>query len=121
MDVSTVNYSNPNQDRTVYIFDRFYEFELNVDANLYDVVLSYFKSVFDEELAAKNFTLNMFRISENTGTPVMEILDTVRGQSKIELTATFAYYLNNLRSNTTLLGIGAVTTPAFYAARNVVV
>jgi len=119
--MSTVNYSNPNQDRTVYIFDRFYEFELNVDANLYDVVVSYFKSVFSDELAAKNFALNLFRISENTGTPAMEILDNIRGQSAIELTATFAYYLNNLRSNTTLLGISAVTTPAFYAARNVVV
>ena len=119
--MSTVNYSNPNQDKTIYIFDRFYEFELNVDANLYDVVLSFFKNVFDNEQAAKNFTLNMFRISENTGTPVLEILEDVKGQSAIELTATFAYYLNNLRSNTTLLGISAVTTPAFYAARNVVV
>lgn len=119
--MSTVNYSNPNQDKTIYIFDRFYEFELNVDANLYDVVLSFFKNVFDNEQAAKNFTLNVFRISENTGTPVLEILEDVKGQSAIELTATFAYYLNNLRSNTTLLGISAVTTPAFYAARNVVV
>jgi hypothetical protein len=117
--MSTVNYTNPNQDRTTVIFDNFYSFELEVDANLYDVVSSYFKSVFDDELAAKNFTLNMFRISENTGTPVMEILEQVRGQSAIELTATFAYYLNNLRSNTTLLGISAVTTPSFYAARNV--
>lgn len=119
--MSSVNYTNPNQDRTVYIFDRFYEFELNVDANLYDIVSSYFKSVFNDDLASKNFTLNMFRISENTGTPVMEILDTVRGQSAIELTATFAYYLNNLRSNTTLLGISSVSTPAYYAARNVLV
>ena len=119
--MSSVNYSNPNQDRTVYIFDNFYKFELNVDANLYDIVLSYFKSVFTDELAAKNFTLNIFRISENTGTPVMEILETVKGQSAIELTATFAYYLNNLRSNTTLLGISSVSTPAYYAARNVVV
>lgn len=119
--MSTVNYTNPNQDRTVYIFDRFYEFELDVDANLYDVILSYFKTLFADELAAKNFALNLFRISESTGTPAIEILDNIRGQSAIELTATFAYYLNNLRSNTTLLGISAVTTPAFYAARNVVV
>jgi hypothetical protein len=119
--MSTVNYTNPNQDRTVYVIDNFYNFELSVDANLYDVVLSHFKSVFDDENAAKNFTLNVFRISENTGTPAIELLEEVRGQSAIELTATFAYYLNNLRSNTTLLGISAVTTPAFYAARNVVV
>lgn len=119
--MSTVNYSNPNQDRTVYLIDNFYNFEISVDANLYDVVLSFFKTTFNDETAAKNFTLNLFRISESTGTPVMEILENVRGQSAIELTATFAYYLNNLRSNTTLLGISSVSTPAFYAARNVVV
>ena len=119
--MSTVNYTNPNQDRTVYIFDRFYEFELSVDANLYDVIFSYFKSVFSDEQAAKNFSLNLFRISESTGTPAIEILDNIRGQSALELTSTFAYFLNNLRSNTTLLGVSAVNTPAFYAARNVVV
>jgi hypothetical protein len=119
--MSTVNYTNPNTDRTVQIFDDFYKFQISVDANLYDVVLSYFKSVFDDETAAKNFALNLFRISENTGTPVMEILESVRGQSQIELSSTFAYFLNNLRSNSTLLGVSAVATPAFYAARNVVV
>ena len=119
--MSTVNYSNPTQDRTVYIFDKFYEFELSVDANLYDVIFSHFKRIFDNESAAKNFSLNLFRISESTGTPAIEILDNIRSQSQIELTATFAYYLNNLRSNTTLLGISAVSTPAFYAARNIVV
>ena len=119
--MSTVNYTNPNQDRTVRIFDNFYKFEITVDANLYDVVLSYFRSVFDDDTAAKNFALNLFRISENTGTPVMEILESIRGQSQIELSSTFAYYLNNLRSNSTLLGVSAVTTPNFYAARNVVV
>jgi hypothetical protein len=119
--MSSVNYTNPNQDRTVYIFDKFYKFELNVDANLYDTVLSYFKTIFTDEVAAKNFTLNVFRISESTGTPVQEIMESVRGQSAIDLTATFAYFLNNLRSNTTLLGISSVTTPSYYAARNVVV
>lgn len=119
--MTTVNYANPNQDKTVRIFDEFYKFEVTVDANLYDVVLSYFKTIFDDETAAKNFSLNVFRISENTGTPVMEILESVRGQSQIELSSTFAYYLNNLRSNSTLLGVSVVTTPSFYAARNVVV
>lgn len=119
--MSSVNYSNPGQDRTTYIFDRFYDFEVEVDSNLYDVVLSYFKTMFDDNQAAKNLTLNLFRISETTGSPAIEILESIRGQSAIELTATFAYYLNNLRSNTTLLGVSTPITPAFYAARNVVV
>jgi hypothetical protein len=38
---------------------------------------------------------------------------------KIQLTATLAYYLNGLRSPTTLLGINASVTPNFWTARNV--
>jgi len=119
--MSSLNNPNPNQDTTVYLIDNFYNFELNVDAALYDAVLSYFRTIFTDNLTAENFALNIFRISEATGTNVLEILDSVRGQEQIELTATFSYYLNNLRSNTTLLGVNAVTQPAYYAARNVVV
>ena len=119
--MSTVNYTNPNQEKTVTIFDDFYKFELTVDSNLYDIVSSYFISVFDQTIAAKNFTLNVFRISESTGVPVMEILDSLRGKNQIELSKTFAFYLNNIRSNSTLLGVSEVATPSFYAARNVLV
>lgn len=117
--MSSVNYSNPNQDRTTKIFDNFYNFSATVDANAYDVVLSYFKNIFGDNLAAKNFTINFFQISESTGKPVEELLQEVAGQNQIQLTATFSYYLNNLRSNSTLLGISTPVTPNFYAARNV--
>ena len=119
--MSTVNNPNPNQEQTTYIFDKFYDFELSVDAAEYDVVLSYFRKIFTNDLTAKNFALNLFKISDETGSPAMEILESVKGQNALDLTSTFAYYLNNLRSNTTLLGISAVSTPAFYAARNVLV
>jgi hypothetical protein len=119
--MSTVNYVNPNQDQNITIFDNFYNFQLTVDANLYDAVYSYFASIFSEELAAKNFTLNLFQISETSGTAVLDLLEEVKGQDAISLTATFAYYLNNLRSNSTLLGVGATVTPSVFAARNIVV
>ena len=118
--MATVNYTNPNQDQNITIFDNFYNFQLEVDANLYDTVLSYFKSVFDDEIAAKNFTLNLFQISDTSGIAVTDLLQEISGQDQLALTATFAYYLNNLRSNATLLGVAATITPNYYAARNVV-
>jgi hypothetical protein len=36
------------------------------------------------------------------------------------LSVSLAYYLNNIRSRATLLGVSAPTSPNFYAARNVV-
>lgn len=117
--MSSVNYANPSQDRTTRVFDNFYNFSVVVDTNAYDVVLSYFKSIFKDSLAAQNFTVNFFQVSESTGKSVEELLAEIAGQNQIQLTATFSYYLNNLRSNSTLLGVSAAVTPSFYAARNV--
>lgn len=116
---TTVNYANPKVDGTVKIFDEFYAFEVNVPQSEYDAVYSYFLSVFGTAEAAGNFTVSVFRISESSGIPVMNLLQEFQGQSAPELTLTLAYYLNNLRSNATLLGVNVATQPNFYVARNV--
>lgn len=116
---TTVNYANPKTDGTVKIFDQFYVFEANVPQLEYDAVYSYFRSVFDTAEAAGNFTVSVFRISQSSGIPVMTLLQQFQGQSQPELTFTLAYYLNNLRSNATLLGINTAVVPNFYVARNV--
>lgn len=115
----SVNYVKPGLDRTVQIFNDFYKFKLEVDTNSYDVVLSYFKSVFGNTRAAENFTVNFFQIAQNSGTDINDLLQEISGKDQIELTSTFSYYLNNLRSNSTLLGVSKPVTPNFYAARNV--
>jgi hypothetical protein len=116
---TTVNYANPKLDGTVKIFDQFYAYEANVPQLQYDAVYSYFRSVFDTAEAAGNFTVSVFRISESSAIPVMTLLQEFQGQSAPELTLTLAYYLNSIRSNSTLLGLNAATQPNFYAARNV--
>ena len=117
--MTTVNYTNPKTDPTVRVFDEFYQRELVIDANIYDNVLSFFNSIFADPLAAKNFTLTVFTISEDSGTPVETLLTELSNQNQVQITATLAYYLNNLRSNSTLLGIKTTATPNQFAARNV--
>ena len=96
--MGTVNYTNPGTDPTVRVFDEFYNRELVIDANIYDNVLSFFTSIFADEEAAKNFTLSVFKISEDSGTPVESILSELSNQNQVQITATLAYYLNNQRS-----------------------
>ena len=50
---------------------------------------------------------------------MLTLLAEIEDMEKIQLTATLAYYLNGLRSPTTLLGINAAVTPNFWTARNV--
>lgn len=117
--MSTVNYVDPKLDMTVRVFDNFYEFATEVPVDQYDLVYSYFSKVFKDQLAAKNFTITLFQVADYTKRPVQDLLAEIQGQDQIQLTSTLCYYLNNQRSNSTLLGINAIVQPNFYAARNV--
>jgi hypothetical protein len=117
--MSTVNYTNPNLDLTVRVFDQFYDYDVNVPAAEYDVVFSYFSSVMTTRQAAGNFTVSLFRIAEDTGIPALTLLKEFQGANGIDLSASLAYYLNQIRSRATLLGVGVAVVPNFYQARNV--
>jgi hypothetical protein len=117
--MSTVNAINPRVDLTVRIFDDFDNVVLEVDANEYDVVNSYFESIFVDKEDAANLTNTFFRISQETGVSVQILLNQVAGQTSMQVTSTMAYYLNGLRSPSTLLGVSNPVTPNFYTARNV--
>lgn len=117
--MGSVNSYNPKVDQTVQIFDRFYGYAVNVPSQEYDAVYSYMRSVFDTADAAGNFTVTLFRISQQSGIPVMDLLTQIQGLSQPELTLTLAYYLNGLRSASTLLGLNQPVTPNYYVAHNI--
>lgn len=117
--MSTVNYADPKVDMTVKVFDRFYAFAVEVPVDQYDLVYSYFKTVFRDDLAAKNFTVSLFQVADYSKRPIQDLLAEISGQDQLQLTSTLCYYLNNQRSNSTLLGVNALVQPNFYAARNV--
>lgn len=117
--MGSVNIANPSTDLTVRIFDQFYKYQQNVDAVEYDAVLSYFKSIFKNKSAAENFTVSVFRIAFLSKIPVMDLLQQFQGQSAPQITATLAYYLNGIRSPSTLLGLNVPTQPNYYVARNI--
>lgn len=117
--MTTVNYANPKTDLTVRVFDNFYNFDIDVPVEEYDVVYSFFRSVFTTAEAAGNFTVTLFRIAEQSGTPVLTLLSQIQDQNQIQITATLAYYLNGLRSGSTLLGYSNAVVPNVYIARNV--
>jgi hypothetical protein len=117
--MGTVNAINPAVDLTVRVFDDFYNFAIEVDANTWDIVNSYMLSVFRTAEAAENFSTTLFRIADETEVPVLDILAELQGMDTIQLTATLAYYLNGLRSPATLLGVNEPVTPNAFVARNV--
>ena len=117
--MASVNAINNKTDLTVQIFDRFYGYQQQVPVDQYDAVNSYFQSVFKSREAAGNFTVSVFRISHATNIPVMTLLQQFQGQSAPEITLSLAYYLNGIRSRSTLLGLNVPTQPNYYVARNI--
>ena len=117
--MSTINYANPKTDLTVRVFDNFFNFDVDVPAQEYAIVYSFFRSVFTTAEAAGNFTVTLFRVAEQTSTPVLTLLDQLQGTDQLQITATLAYYLNGLRSASTLLGYSNAVVPNYYTARNV--
>jgi hypothetical protein len=117
--MSTINQINNRLDQTVRVFDQFYNYDENVPADQYDAVHSFFAAAFNSPDAADNFTVAIFRVSQDSGQNVMNILNTFENQTPPQITATLCYYLNGIRSPATLLGVLTPTTPNYYTARNV--
>ncbi len=118
--MSTINETNFNKDLTVRVFDSFYDFEVAVPTAEYDIVNSYFRSQMRTRQAAENFTVSLFRVSDETGIPALDLLKAFQGANGVSLDLNLAYYLNSIRNRATLLGVGVPVTPNFYAARAVI-
>jgi len=118
--MASVNYTNTNIDQTVRVFDDFYAYDTNVPAAEYDVVFSFFKQQMGDAKIAGNFTVSLFQVAETTNIPALTLLDTMKGTTGLELTINMAYYLNNIRSRATLLGVNSTVVPNYYAARAVI-
>jgi hypothetical protein len=117
--MSTINEINTKIDQTVRIFDQFYNYAENIPYGEYDIVQSYFKSVFNTVEQANNFTVAIFRVAQESGIDALTILEQLQGTTGPQLTASLCYYLNSVRSNTTLLGVLQPSTPNYWTARNV--
>jgi hemolysin activation/secretion protein len=106
-------------DKTVRLYDQFYNFDLVVDGNQYDIVYSFFLERSQSQNIAKNFSLILFRISSTTGENVLDLLEYLRKTNKLEVNALLAYYLNTARSKTTLYGVTNIPVPNEFVQRNI--
>ena len=108
-------------DRTVRIFDNFYNTKLVVNASDYDAVYSYFEGASNNKTISANFAAMMFRIAQESNVNVMELLQQLNGQtSKLAMNQTICYYLNAFKSKVSLYGVGSLPVPNQAVQRNIV-
>lgn len=118
---NTIDAPRSQLDKTVRIFDQFYNFDLVVDANQYDIIYSYFYDVSSSRSIARNFTTMLFRIASITKESPMDLLGYISGTTKVETTGLMAYYLNSIKSKTVLYGISVEPSPNQTVQRNIIV
>ena len=107
-------------DKTVRIFDEFYNLDLVVDADQYEIVLSFFKQ-YSKEVTARAFAQTLFRIANDLQESVMNLLATFEGADALQVNLTMAYYLNSSSSNRVVMfGVNNVLTPVNSIQRNIV-
>lgn len=109
------------RDRTVRIYDSFYNFTLDIGAGEYDVVYAYMRSVCESDTIAQQFTAMLFKIAQEIGESPMAILEGLQGRNGIEMNQVIAYYFNSFKSRTSLYGFSVTPTPNQSVARNIVV
>ena len=105
---------------TVKIFDDFYSFNMVINGNEYDIVNGYFRTVCATRAIAGNFTTFLFRISQETGIPVLDLLGQIQGTNKLQMNQVISYYLNSFKSKTSLYGMSTVPQSNQPVARNIV-
>jgi len=119
MATNTVNYIEHTDLKNITIIDEFNKFEYKVDGAEYDVVSTFFKKMIANSSLASSFTTAIYQVAVYTNTSVIDLVRSLDGQTELELSISMAYYLNNIRSNSALLGIQNQLKPNYYAFRMV--
>jgi hypothetical protein len=106
-------------DTTVKIFDQFYNLDLVVNADQYEIVYSFFKGYTSSIATAQSFTTTLFLIANQTQSNLLEILQTFECSDKLKVSLTMAYYLNSVSNKTVMFGVNNVLVPNNTVQRNI--
>jgi hypothetical protein len=100
--------------------DTFYtDRDVGINSDHYDIVLGFFKKVTSTASTAKALATDLFRVAKATNVSVLTLLDAMQDKDEIGVSEVMAFYLNQLRSQSALLGVANIITPNHQVARNI--
>lgn len=117
----TINDPIYTDQKNVNLATNFNEPPKAVDGGEYDYVLSFFKRSMTDPVAAANFTESIYQVSRQADVPVLELVNSMEGQTGLQMNVSMAYFMNGIRSNSTMLGVTNTVRPNFYAGRSVLI
>lgn len=122
----TVNTSLPPKDqkseqRVVEFFDNYFTKPIEVSANDYDAVISFFSKRDFDQTSAASVGQALLTQAKLDNVNVFELIDTLKGLTEVQLSKVVAQVLNFQRSKTSTIGFKITPTFEYGERRNVVV
>lgn len=105
---------------TVQAFDAYYSVPLELDADTYTAMKSFFTSRGFESTAADNIAVLIIKQSKIDGYNPMKILDTMRSLNSVEISGLVNEIINYNRFKTSFLGYALATVSNSNVTRNIV-
>lgn len=105
---------------TVQIFDNYFNLQLGVNGEEFQIVYAYFRERTSNDSVASTYAEILFKISNLTGIPVQELLTEFGDKQGMDLSLSMAYYLNTFGDKTMMYGVMNVVPPNERVQRNVV-
>jgi hypothetical protein len=96
--------STKADNATVQAFDNYYSGPIELDATILAAIKGFFESRGFQEVASESIAVTIIRQANQDGYNPMEILDTLKGLSSVELSGLVAELLNYNRAKTSSLG-----------------
>lgn len=115
-----VNPSKSSSDQTVQAFDSFYNQPLEIKTSTLNAMKGYFESRGFDKLAAESIAVTIIRQSKVDSKNPMEVLDTLRGLTDVQISAVVSEILNYNRFKSSFLGYAQEFVPVEEVQRNVV-
>lgn len=108
-----------NTNATVKAFDAYYSAPLELDANTYTAMKSFFTSRGFESVAADNIAVLIIKQAKIDGFNPMKILDTMRNLDSVEISGLVNEIINYNRFKTSFLGYALAFTSNQTVTRNI--
>jgi|TARA_B100001027_G_C16092720_1_gene252472 hypothetical protein len=106
-------------DKVKRYFNTYYGYQLEFPSNDVDAVIGFLSSKGFDKVAAQSTGSVLLQQAKIDGIKVFELLDTLKGLDKLQLSYTVAQVLNFNRQKTSTLGFRVENTESPLEARNI--
>jgi len=111
--------ATPSND-TVKAFDNYYKQPTELEATVFAAMKGYFTNRGFDEVASESITIIVMTQAQSDGYNPMQILDTLRGLSNVELSGLVSELLNYNRFKSSSLGIAQTILPNVEIQRSII-